>query len=373
MAQTRFLGSGLVMGLALGGLVLLAAAQTGGDRPDGYHVTGTVALPGGGWDYLGIDTPARRLYVSASTQEDVLDADTLKLVGTVADLKGTHGVAISDQDGHGFTSNGGGNSMTMFDLKTLAAIKEIPLPIQRPDGIIYDPATDRVFAFNHARAPEHCQAVAVDAKTGAVVGTIELPGEASEYAVADGRGHVYNNMEDTSVELEIDARTLKITQQWPLAPCKNPSGLDMDRKTRRLVIGCHNGMMAFMNADTGAIVATVPIGGGVDANRFDPALKLAFSSNGGGRGADGAPAPATITVAHEDGPDHWTVVGNIPTEAGARTMEVDTKTHRLFTVTAKYEPPPPQPAGAQAAAGGRGRGFRRQMVPGSFHLIVISK
>src|SRR6185312_11152612 len=354
MSKLRWVG----LGLGVLAVCLLAGAQSGSDRPGGYHVGQSVTLPGGGgWDYLGIDVPGRRIYVSASTEEDVVNADTFQVVGKVEGLKGTHGVAISGKDGHGFTSNGGGNSMTEFDLKTLATIKEIPLPIQRPDGIIYDPATDRVFAFNH-----DSKAVAVDAKTGEVAGTVDLPSKASEYAVADGRGHVYNNMEDSSVEIEIDAKTLKITHQWPLSPCEGPSGLAMDTQTRRLFIGCHNGMMAMMNADTGAIVATVPIGPGVDANRFDEGTKLAFSSNGGGTG--------TITVAHEDSPGKLTLVGNIPTEAGARTMELDPKTHTLFTVTAKFEPAPPRPAG-EAAPAGRGRGPRRQMVAGSFHLLVI--
>ena len=344
-----------ILPLAL--LGMLVTAQTGGNRPDGYHVAQSVPLQGSGWDYLGIDSPAHKLYISAGDAEDVVDTDTNQVVGQVTGLKGTHGVAISDKDGYGFTSNGGGNSFTMFDLKTLAAIKEIPLPIQRPDGIIYDDATDRVFAFNH-----DSKAVAVDAKTGDVVGTVDLPSKASEYAVVDGQGHVYNNMEDSSVEIEIDAQTLKITHQWPLAPCENPSGLAMDRKTRRLFIGCHNGMMAMMNADNGKIESFVTIGSGVDANRFDPVTKLAFSSNGGGAGS--------ITVAHEDSPNKLSLVGNIPTEAGARTMELDPRTHTLYTVTAKFEPAPPAPAGGEAQARG-GRGPRRQMVPDSFHLLVI--
>ncbi|MGH9481901.1 MAG: YncE family protein [Terriglobales bacterium] len=369
MRELRWLG----LGLGLAGLVLLAGAQSGTDQPGGYHVAQTVTLPGnGGFDYLGIDTPARRVYISAGDAEDVVNADTYAVEGQVTGLKGTHGVAISDKDGHGFTSNGGSNSMTMFDLKTLQTIKEIPLPINGPDGIIYDPATDRIFASNHDRNGMS-QAVFVDAKTGDVVGTVKLTGKASEYAVADGRGHVYNNMEDTSQELEIDSKTLKVLHVWPLAPCEGPSGLAMDRQTRRLVVGCHNGMMAIVNADNGKVVTTIPIGPGVDATRFDPGTKLAFSSNGGGRGANAA--PATITVAHEDSPDHFTLVGNIPTETGARTMEVDTQTHTLFTVTAKYQPRPAPPEGTPApeAGRGRGRGPGFMVVPGSFHLLVIPK
>ncbi|MGH9416897.1 MAG: YncE family protein [Terriglobales bacterium] len=360
----------VAMSLGLVAVAGLAAAQSGQSSPDGYHVAKTVSIPnpGGGWDYLGIDTPARRLYVSAGAQEDVINADTYQLEGTVSGLQGTHGVAISDRDGHGFTSNGGSNSMTEFSLKTLKTIKVIPLPIPRPDGIIYDPATDRIFAFNHAQ--KNALAVAVDAKTGKVAGTITLPSRAAEYAAADGRGHVFDNMEDSSQEIEIDAHTLKIIHTWPLAPCEGPSGLAIDAAAHRLFVGCHNKLMAIVNSDTGKVVATEPIGGGVDATRFDPGTKLAFSSNGSDNGS--------ITVIHEDSPDSYTVVGNIPTQSGARTMEVDTQTHTLFTVTAKYEPRPPAPPASASAGGarsgrGRGRYQRRKMVPGSFSLLVIPK
>lgn len=348
MSASRWVGLGLMF-VAAGAM---SFAQTGSERPAGYHVTTTVDLPGGFWDYLGIDVPAHRLYVSAGTQEDVINTRNNKLVGTIEGLKGTHGVGISDRDGHGFTSNGGSNSSTEFDLKTLKVIKEIPLPIQRPDGIIYDPASDRIFYFNH-----DSQAAAVDAKTGEVVGTVQLPSRAAEFAAADGRGHVFDNLEDSSQEIEIDSHTLKITHTWPLAPCQGPSGLAMDAAHHRLFVGCHNKLMAILNSDDGTVVATVPIGTGVDATRFDPGTQLAFSSNGEG----------TITVMHEDSPDKYTLVGNIPTERGARTMEVDPDSHTLYTVTAKFKPLPPQPAGAP-------RQFRRpEMVPGSFHLIVIQK
>ncbi len=356
--------AGLGLGLGVLAVVALAGAQAGADAPAGYHVAKTVPLQNsGGWDYLGIDTPARRLYISAGSAEVVVNADTDQVEGEVTGLQGTHGVGISDRDGHGFTSNGGSSSFTMFDLKTLKTLKVIPSPIPHPDGIFYDPAPDRSLGSTHNA--NGAEGVFLDAKTGAVTGTVKLPGKASEYAVADGRGHVYNNIEDTSIEVELDARTAKILRQWPLAPCKNPSGLSMDTATRRLVVGCHNNLLAFVNADTGQVVGTVPIGGGVDATRFDPGAKLAFSSNGAGGGS--------ITVAHEDSPNHFRLLGNIPTEAGARTMEVDTQTHTLFTVTAKFEPAPPPPAGAPARGRG-GRGFmRRRMVPGSFHLIVIPK
>ncbi len=365
----------VVVGVGVAALGLWAVAQSsmraamqGSSRPDGYHVVQKVPLPNkGGWDYLGIDEPAQRLYVSAGSQEDVLNARTLQMVGAVRGLAGTHGVAISDKDNHGFTSNGGSQSFTEFDLKTLKTIKQIPVPIRAPDGIIYDPATDRIFAFNH-----DSHAVAVDAKTGDVVGTILLPAKAAEYAAADGEGHVYDNLESSSQEIEIDARSLKILHVWNLAPrCTHPSGLAMDTQSRRLFIGCHNNVMAILNADTGQIVATEPIGSGVDANRFDPGTRLAFSSNGGN---------GTITVVHEDSPNHYTLVGNVATEAGARTMEVDTETHTLFTVTATRRHLTQQQMAnlRKEAAAARGRGgrfnfFARMIVPNSFHLIVVKQ
>lgn len=364
--MTKWHLAGLALGLtaAVGISAVPAQAQTSA-HPDGYHVTESVKLPdAGGWDYLGIDVPAHKLYVSAGDHEDVVNTQTGKLIGTVSGLKGTHGVAIDDKDGHGFTSNGQSNSSTEFDLATLKTIKEIPLPIERPDGIIYDPASDRIFLFNH-----NSQAVAINGADGTVAGVIPLPSKAAEYAVADGRGHVFDNLEDSSQEIEIDSKTLKIVNTWKLAPCEGPSGLSMDTQSHRLFVGCHNGLMAIVDSDNGKVIATEPIGQGVDATRFDPGTKLAFSSNGGGTG--------TITVIHEDSPDKFTLVGNIPTQQGARTMEVNPDTHTLYTVTAKFKPAAPAARSASAPAGGRegrGRGFSfPQRVPGSFHLLVIAK
>ncbi|MGH9412664.1 MAG: YncE family protein [Terriglobales bacterium] len=347
MKQLRWLG----MGVGVLALAVMAGAQgkQGSSRPDGYHVIKTVKLNNNhGWDYMDIDNARQRLYVSTGDKEIVLNANTYAVEGTVGGLKGTHGAGISDRDNHGFTSNGGGNSTTEFNLSTLKVIKTIPLPIQRPDGVIYDPASDRIFYFNH-----DSHAAAVDAKTGKVAGTILLPTRAAEFAAADGRGHVFDNLESSSSEIEINSHTLKIMHVWPLAPCEHPSGLSMDTASHRLYVGCDNHMLAVVNADTGKVVTTLPIGGGVDATRFDPESKLVFSSNG----EDG-----TITVIHEDSPDHYTVLGNVATARGARTMEVDTKTGTLFTVTAKFEPRKP----------GQPR-YRRRMVPGSFELLVIGK
>ncbi|MGH9475200.1 MAG: YncE family protein [Terriglobales bacterium] len=329
-------------------MVVMAGAQ-GSSQPAGYHLVKTVKLNNDhGWDYMDIDAARRKLYISASDKEIVVNADTYAVEGTVDGLKGTHGAGIASRHNHGFTSNGGGNDSTEFNLTTLAVTKTIPLPIVRPDGVIYDPASNRIFYFNH-----DSHAAAVDASTGAVAGSILLPTRAAEFAAADDRGHVFDNLESSSSEIEINSRTLKIMHNWPLAPCKGPSGLSMDRQSHRLFVGCDNDMLAVVNADTGKVVATLPVAPGVDATRFDPGTKLVFSPGGEG---------GAITVIHEDSPDHYTVLGNLPTARGARTMELDPKTHTIFTVTAQFEP----------AAPGQPR-YRRRMVPGSFELLIFAK
>src|SRR5579872_445773 len=355
--------------VAVGAAALFGfAAQQGSAPPPqmsdsvtGYHLSASIPLPDEGfWDYLGIDEANHHLFVSHSDEILVISTDTNQVVGKLAPTPRSHGVVISQKDSHGFTSNSGNSSgqqgvssFTEFDPKTLAIIKQIILPIGGSDGIVYDPASDRVFGLTHGKKD-----VAVDAATGAVAGVVDIPG-AAESAAADGKGHLYNVMEDLSTIVDIDTRTLKVVNQWPLAPCEGPSGVAMDAETRRIFIGCHGGgennggVMVVFNPDAGKVVATLPIGGrGNDAVRFDPGPKLAFASEGEG----------DITIVHEDSPDKFTVLGNVKTEQGARTMECDTSTHTLYTVTAKFEPPP-----ATAPAGGPGARFRRgRMVPGSF-------
>jgi len=315
------------------------------EHASGYHVAQTIPVSGDGfWDYLSVDSAARRLYISHGTHVAVMDTDTYTVVGDIPDTQGVHGVAVAADLGRGFTSNGGTNTVTIFDLKTLKTLGTAATG-KGTDAIIYDPASKRVFTFNGQAG----SSTVIDAASGAVVGTIELGGR-PEFAVADGNGHVYNNLEDKSIELEIDSRTLKITNQWPLAPCDSPSGVAMDREHRRLFVGCHNRMMAVVNADTGKVVATVPIGQGVDANRFDPGPQLAFSSNGDG----------TLTVVHEDSPDKYTVIDNVPTKRGARTMALDLKTHNIFLATAELGPP---------ANGQRWPSVK----PGTFVILLVSK
>lgn len=339
MTNIRLLGS-------LAVCVLIAAAganaQTAKNaQPAGYLVSRSIPLPnGGGWDYLSFDPANRHLFVTAGDEVEVLNPDSLKLITTITGQHGTHGVAIADVTGRGFISNGGSNSITLFDLKTLRVLKSIPLNIVRPDGIIYDPSSDRIFAFNH-----DSHAVALDARTGEVLGAIPLPSRSAEFAVADGRGHVFDNLESSSSEIEIDAHSLKISHDWPLTPCESPSGNAIDASTHRLFIACDNNQMVVVNSDNGKLVATIPIGPGADATRFDPKTKLAFASSGGNGGS--------ITVVREESPSKFVKLGEIKTEPGARTMEFDPKTGTLFTVTAKRN--------------------GRAVVPGTFHLIVISK
>jgi DNA-binding beta-propeller fold protein YncE len=318
--------------------------------PPGYHLIKTVKLGGEGfWDYLSIDSAARRVYISRGTHVMVVDADTYEVVGDIPNTPGVHGIAIAPEFGKGFISDGRANQVTIFDLKTFKETGTAKTA-EGPDGIIYDPGSKRAFTFNG----EANSSTAIDADTGNVAGTIDLGGR-PEFAAADGQGHVYNNLEDKSIELQIDSKNLKVLNRWPLAPCESPSGVAMDTEHRRLFVGCHNKMMAIMDADSGKVVATVPIGQGVDANRFDPGTQLAFSSNGDG----------TLTVVHEDSPDKFTVVDNVQTQKGARTMEVDPKTHNVFLVTAEFGPMP-----TDVKPGER---RRPPMIPGSFTLLVFGQ
>jgi len=366
---------GILSIVAIGAAALLgfAAQQESAPPPQmsdnvaGYHLSASIPLPDEGfWDYLGIDEANHHVFVSHSDEILVISTDTNQIVGKLAPTPRSHGVVISQKDHHGFTSNSGNSSgqqgvssFTEFEPKTLAIIKQIILPIGGSDGIVYDPASDRVFGLTHGKKD-----VAVDAATGDVAGVVDIPG-AAESAAADGKGHLYNVMEDLSTIVDIDTHALKVVNQWPLAPCEGPSGVAMDTETRRIFIGCHGGgennggVIVVFNPDAGKVVATLPIGGrGNDAVRFDPSAKLAFASEGEG----------DITIVHEDSPDKYSVLGNVKTDMGARTMECDTSTHTLYSVTAKFGPPPPLPPNATE----RERRFRRgPMIVGSFKLLVI--
>lgn len=297
-------------------LMYLVASAVSAD----YQIIRKIPIPGlSSWDYLAVDEGGRRLYVSHGTQVEVLNVDSGAMVGKIENTPGVHGIAIAPELGRGFVSNGQTSTVTIFDLKTLKRIEDVPVG-KKPDAIIYDPATARVFAFNG----ESNSATAIQAADGKVAGTINLGG-GPEFAAADGTGYVYNNLEDAGVVLKINARTLKVEQRWPTAPCASPSSMAMDRTSRRLFIGCRSQVMAVINADSGQVITTLPIGDHVDATAFDSDSRLVFNSNGEG----------TITVIHEDSPDKYSVVNTVKTLPKARTMALDPKTHQLFLSTAE--------------------------------------
>ena len=330
-------------------LALLIASVAVAADP-GYHLINTYSLGGeGGWDYLTLDSSARRLYISRATHVMVVDADSGKPVGDIPDTPGVHGIALAPELGRGFISNGREGTVTIFDLNTLKTITKVKAG-ENPDAILYDSASKRVFAFN-GRSHD---ATAIDAATGSVVGTIKLEGK-PEFAASDGKGEIFVNIEDKSQIDAIDPSKLEVKASWPLSPCQEPSGLAIDRENRRLFAGCDNKMMAIVDADTGKVVATAPIGDGVDANAFDPGTGLAFASCGEG----------VLTVVHEDSPGKFSVVDNVPTQSGARTMALDEKTHNVYLVTAKFGPPP--------AATADNPHPRRTILPDSFVVLVYGK
>jgi YVTN family beta-propeller protein len=300
--------------------LLAALAIPLASAADSYQIRKKIPVPGqGSWDYLAVDEAGRRLYVSHGTEVEVIDVDSGAIVGKIPNTLGVHGIAIAPELGRGFVSNGQSATVTMFDLKTLQATGEVPTG-KKPDAIIFDPATSRVFAFNGGSN----SVTVIAAADGKVAGTVDLGG-GPEFAVADGKGAVYNNLEDEGLVLKIDARKLKVDERWPTAPCASPSSLTMDRENRRLFIGCRSKVMAVMNADTGQVITTLPIGDHVDATAFDPDSRLIFNSNGEG----------TITVIREDSPDKYSLVENVKTLPRAKTMALDPKTHQLFLSTAE--------------------------------------
>ncbi|MEO8429947.1 MAG: YncE family protein [Acidobacteriota bacterium] len=329
-----------------------ATPPPSGARPaaaQGYSVTDRIPLPGDtGWDYVTVDPAAGRLYVSRSDRVLVVDLASKKVVGEIAPTPGVHGVALVPSLGRGFTSNGRASSATAFSLATLEPAGQVATG-ENPDAILYDPASNRVFTFNGRGK----SATAIDPKSLAVVGTIPLGGK-PESGVSDGKGRVWVNIEDTGEIAVIDSRALKVAARWPVAGCEEPSGLAMDAPHRRLFTVCGNKVMAILDADSGRVVASLPIGDGVDAAGFDPATGLAFASNGEG----------TLTVVHEETPDRFRVVENVPTKRGARTMALDPTTHRIYLVTSDFGPPPPPTAERPRP--------RPSIVPGSVTVLVVS-
>ncbi len=331
-------------------LALLFAATAAGAAAPGYKVVTTYKVGGdGGWDYLTADASSRRLYISRGTHVMVLDLDSGKTVGDIPDTPGVHGIALAPELGRGFTSNGREGTVSIFDLKTLATSSKVKVG-ENPDAILYDPATKRVFTFN-GRSQD---STAIDATTGTVLGTIKLDGR-PEFAASDGKGGVFVNIEDKSEITAIDANKLAIKMTWPLKPCESPSGLSMDRKHRRLFVGCDNKMMAVVDADSGKVLATPAIGDGVDATAFDDETGLAFASCGEG----------VLTVVREESPEKFSVAENVPTQARARTLALDSKTHNVYVVTAKF--------GEAPAATKDNPHPRPPVLPDSFVVLVVAK
>jgi DNA-binding beta-propeller fold protein YncE len=329
----------------------VASAGSRAPGASGYHLLKKIPLGGEGfWDYITFDPATRRLYISRGTRVVVLEVDSGKTVGEIPNTDGVHGIALVPEFNRGFTSNGRAGTVTIFDLKTLKVIGSAQAG-NNPDAIIYDPSSKRVFAMNGRSK----NATAIDAATGNVAGTIPVDGK-PEFAVADGAGHVYVNIEDKSEEQVIDSQNLKVTATWPLKPCQEPSGLAMDITHRRLFAGCDNKMMAVIDADSGKVVATPEIGEGVDANAFDAEFGYAYASNG---------ESGTLTVVHEVSPDQYSVVENVPTQAHARTMALDPKTHQVFLVTADFGPAP--------AATPDNAHPRPTMVKDSFVVLIFGK
>jgi DNA-binding beta-propeller fold protein YncE len=309
-----------------------------------YNVTDKVKLGGeGGWDYLTVDPGSHRLYITRGSHVMVVDTETLKVGGDIPDLSGIHGVALAPNLGKGFISNGGDNSLAVFDLPSLKVVDKVKVG-ERPDAILYDLYSRRVFTFN-AKSQD---ATAIDGSSAKVAGTIPLGGK-PEFPATDNAGKIFVNIEDKSEIVTLDGRKNTVLAHWPLAPCTEPSALAFDVAHRRLFAGCDNKMMAVVNADTGKVVTTIPIGQGVDAGAFNPQTQEVFMSCGDG----------TLTVVHEDSPDKYTVRQTVETQKGARTMALNPDTNIVYLVTAERSATPPPP------------GQRPTMVPGSFTLLVV--
>ena len=296
----------------------------------------------GGTDYLIAEPGTGRVFVSRGTHVMVIDGPTGKVVGDIPDTPRTHGIALVPKWNHGFTTNGGDSTVTMFDLKTLAAIKKIPVKVGGLDGIMYDDFSDRIILTNHSRPIG--TAVAIDPKAGEITGTAELEDNAPEGAASDGKGKLFVNNESKNTIQVIDAKSMKVLASWPLAPCDGPTGIALDRASGRIFSGCQKTSVV-VDPASGKIVATMANGDGVDALGWDPAEKLIYLP----AGRDG-----NVTVVHQDSPDRYTVVATVPTMPGAKTIAVDPKTHVAYLFQPEYGPAPaPAPGSPPPAAGSR--------------------
>jgi DNA-binding beta-propeller fold protein YncE len=337
-----------VRGLLVGAVVAVVVA---GLTAAGYRVVKRIPVAGDtGWDYVTADTDGRRLYVPHGIEVVVLDLDTGAAVAKITGQRGLHGVAVAREVGRGFISATDPGSVTIFDLKTLAVIDKVRVG-DDPNGIIYDPKTKRVFSADRGSK----RVTAIDATTGKIAATSGDLGGRTEHLAADGDGHVFLNMQDLGTLLKLDARDLKVMETWPLPGCGQPSSMDVDRAHARVFIGCRSGELAVVDWTNGKIVATQPIGPGVDALEFDPVKGLIFVSTGGGEGV--------LSVFHEDGPNAYSLIENVKTLPGARTMALDHKTGMVYLPVADV--------GAAPAPTTDNPRPRARMVPGSFSVLVV--
>lgn len=335
---------------SLAAALLLAAFTVAADAAPQYHIAHEVKLPGDeGWDDLTFDDAAHRLFIAHGTQVLVVDTDRLTHLGAITDTPGVHGIALATDVGHGYISAGRSGTIVVFDLKTLARLKDIKATGENPDAILYDSATHRVFSFN-GRGRD---ATVIDSKTDEVIGTIALDAKA-EFAASDGKGRVYVNLEDKSSIARIDAQHMTVTAVWPIVGCEEPSGLAIDVTGQRLFAGCGNKVMAVLDANSGRTLGTAAIGGGVDGAKYDSGTQLAFASCGEG----------VLTVVSMGAGGKPEVAQSLPTQRGARTMALDEHSHRIFLVTASFGPAP--------AATEQNPHPRPAILPGTFRLLVVA-
>jgi DNA-binding beta-propeller fold protein YncE len=330
--------------LAAGCLVALTstAAIAG---PSGLHLLKSVTLGGDTfWDCVFYDAPNHHIFVTHGSHVVVVDSKTYEVAGDIADTPQVHGVAVADKLGKGFITSGANNTVIAFDPVTLKSTGTIAVGT-RPDAIVYDPFTRRVFTFNAGSK----DSTVIDAASGTVDGTVSLGGK-PEFAVSDGEGHIFDNIEDKSEIAEINTKTMEVTARWPLAPCESPSGIALDKDHGRLFAACENEMMAVVDTKTGKVVATVPTGKGADGAGFDPKTRNVLIPNGEGK----------LSVIHQDTADKYHLVENVPTQFGVRTMDFDPATQRLFSATADLTPDP-------------GKRPPYKIGPGSFRMVVFGK
>lgn len=320
----------IVITLSVLSILFMVADSNAQAMKSGYTVVKKISLPESTWwDYLSCDASTGRLFVSRGTMVQVVSLNNDQLIGTIPNTDGVHGIALAQDLGKGFISDGRDSSVTVFNLKTLEVITKVPVTGRDPDAILYDPFTHRVFTCNGDAG----NSTVIDAKTDKVIGTIKLSG-GPEFSATDGQGRIYINIEDSSQIDEINPKTMKVVSVWPLAPGEHPSGLAIDAKNHILFSVCHNKLMVVMDAKNGKVITTLPIGERVDGAAYDPILKRAYSSNGDG----------TLTIVQEESRSKFKVLEQMPTQLGARTITVDVKTHHLFLPTAEFGPPPPATA-----------------------------